>query len=344
MSKFKLSFCMPTRNRAGFIGEALDSIISQANENIEIVIVDGASFDNTTQVVQEYQKKFKNIVYLRLEKNGGVDRDMAKAIELAQGEYCWLFADDDALKPGAINRILNEIGSKDEIYLCNITVCDHEMRPLRSRYWLSKEVNDRVFALHVKDQFIEYCNWANSIGALFSYWSSIVLRREEWNTTGFKEEFAGTAYASAGMLLSFIKRKCRLKYIKDQLVLWRSDNISFQNEGGLVKRFLLDLDGYLKLADAYFSIDLDLKNAFLRVMTREHPWYTIINVTSFIDRPEVWKSFREKMLKFGYSPALVAVCYALGRNRQLISAAVAVKRKILGSLWISKIAGLFCRK
>lgn len=339
-NKIKISICMTTHNRARFIGEALEGIISQANDNVEIVIVDGASTDNTTEVVRKFQQKFNNLVYYRGEKNMGVDRDMATAIELARGEYCWLFSDDDLLKPGAMKRILNEIESGYEIYLCNVTVCDLSMRPLRERYWLSRKVNDRVFNLHDKNELIEYCNKANSIGALFSYWSSIVLRREEWSKTGYNYDFDGTAYALASSLFSFIKRRCRLKYIKSSLVLWRNDNESFQNEGGLVKRFLLDFDGYLQLADKYLSDDRKTRESFLRVMKREHPWYTIINVTSFIESPEVWQQFRTKLLKFGYSPRMVAICYTLSRQKNLVSLAVRIKRKIVKSHWVNKIAGI----
>lgn len=346
MNKIKISICMPTRNRAGFIGETLESVISQSDDSVEIVVVDGASTDNTAEVVQRYQQKFKNLVYYRGEKNGGVDRDMAKAIELARGEYCWLFSDDDSLKSGAIKRILKEIESGYEIYLCNVTACDLSMRPLRERFWLSAEVKDRVFNLREKKELIEYCDKANSIGALFSYWSSIVLRREEWIKTGYNYDFDGTAYALASSLFSFIKRRCRLKYIRSSLVLWRNDNESFQNAGGLVKRFLLDFDGYLQLADKYLSDDRKVRDSFLKVMTREHPWYTIINVASFIDSPEARREFRAKLLKFGYSQKMAAICYVLSRYKNLVSLAVAIKRKVVKSHRLNKIAGalnIFCR-
>ncbi len=343
-SKIKISVCITTRNRDRFIGESLESVISQANDNIEIVVVDGASTDDTTEVIRKYQQKFRNLIYYRGEENFGVDKDMAKCIELSRGEYCWLFSDDDMLKPGAINRILKEIESKYEIYLCNVTACSLQMQPIYDRFWLSADVKDRVFNLHNKNELIEYCNKANSIGALFSFWSSIVLRREEWNKTGFLDEFDGSAYESASVLLSFIKRKCRLKYIRNSLILWRNDNESFQNEGGLVKRFLLDFDGYLQLADKYFSDDKDERNAFLRVMTREHPWYTIINVTSFIDSPEEWRMFKDKLLKVGYNHGMVDICYVLGRYKNLVSLAVKMKRKIVKSPTIRKIASLLSWK
>lgn len=335
--------CMPTHNRARFIGEAIESIISQADDNIEIVIVDGASTDNTTEVVERYRQRFRNLFYYRQKTNGGVDRDMAKAVELARGDYCWLFSDDDSLKPGAIKRILEEIQLGYEIYLCNVTVCNLNMRPIRDRFWLSRRVKDRVFNLHEKKELVEYCDKANSLGALFSFWSSIILSRQEWNKAGYNYDFDGTAYASASVLLSFIKRKCRLKYIRSSLVFWRNDNESFQDAGGLVKRFLLDFNGYLQLADEYLSDDRKARDSFLKVMTREHPWYTIINVSSFIETPEEWMRFRAKLLKFNYTGRMAAICYIMGRNRGLVSLAVAIKRKIARNYYINKVTGLLRR-
>ena len=56
--QIKISMCITTRNRADLIGETLASIISQAGDNIEIVIVDGASTDNTAEVVRGFKQKF----------------------------------------------------------------------------------------------------------------------------------------------------------------------------------------------------------------------------------------------------------------------------------------------
>lgn len=327
----KLSICIPTYNRAGFLGETLESVISQASDNIEIVVVDGASTDNTADVVRLFSQKFRNIVYYRGEKKMGVDRDMAKSIEIAHGEYCWMLSDDDLLAPGAIKRMLKEIEFGYEIYLCNVTACDLFMRPITDRIFLSENVKDRVFNLQNKNELMEYCNKAKSIGALFSYMSSIVLLREEWNKTGYNYDFDGSAYALASSLLSFIKRRCRLKYIKEPLILWRNDNESFQNAGGLAKRFLLDFDGYLRLADRYLSYDLAVRDSFLKVMTREHPWYTIINATSFIDSSEEWGQFKARLLKFGYNRTIVTVCYMLGRQKKLVSLGVKMKRRIVRS-------------
>lgn len=329
--QIKLSICIPTYNRAKFIGETLESIVSQAGDNVEIVIVDGASTDGTAQVVDGYRKKFRNLAYFRSEKNMGVDRDMAKTIELARGQYCWMFSDDDLLKAGAIKTILKEIESGYEIYLCNITACDLKMSPYKEMSWLSTKIKDRVFNLHDKEEFKFYCDNANSIGALFSYMCSIILRRQEWNNAEYDYNFDGSAYALASSLISFIKRKCRLKYIRSSLVLWRNDNESFQHKGGLVKRFLLDFDGYLPLADKYLSDDCKLRDSFLKVMIREHPWYTIVHVVSLIDDRQLWQQFKNKLIAFGYSPVMVEFFRFWSRNQSLVMIAVKLKRKLVRS-------------
>jgi glycosyltransferase involved in cell wall biosynthesis len=81
-------------------------------EAVEIVIVDGGSTDDTEQVIRGYQASFPGIRYIKsivsdqTPSNEGFDRDCNYAVEVAEGEYCWLMTDDDLLLPGAIRTIL----------------------------------------------------------------------------------------------------------------------------------------------------------------------------------------------------------------------------------------------
>ena len=109
MKKPLLSVCIATYNRAEYIGKTLESIIPQLTDEVEIVIADGASTDNTSRVVKHYAEACKQINYIQLPSKGGVDQDYCKAVELANGEYCWLFTDDDLIQPMAISTALNEI-------------------------------------------------------------------------------------------------------------------------------------------------------------------------------------------------------------------------------------------
>src|SRR6185503_3718487 len=100
----KLSFCIPTFNFGPFIGETLRSIIDQADERVQIVIVDGGSTDDTSAIVAQATARFPQIKFIRREKRYGIYLDILETVIQADGEYCWLFSSDDLLAPGALVR------------------------------------------------------------------------------------------------------------------------------------------------------------------------------------------------------------------------------------------------
>ena len=117
--KYKLSICIPTYNRGDFIGQTLESIVDQIKDNVEIVIVDGASKDNTKTVVEYFKNKYNFINYYCEEKNSGFDIDCDKSIKYAKGKYCWLMPDDDLMKPNAISRVLEVLNESHELIIVN---------------------------------------------------------------------------------------------------------------------------------------------------------------------------------------------------------------------------------
>ena len=100
-SAIRLSVCIATFNRADFIGQTLDAILEQVTPEVELVVVDGASQDQTAAVMAQYLVRYPHIVYRREAENSGVDRDFDKAVAYASGEYCWLMSDDDVIKCSA---------------------------------------------------------------------------------------------------------------------------------------------------------------------------------------------------------------------------------------------------
>ena len=71
----KLSICIATFNRSKFISETLDSILAQLDSRVEIIVVDGASPDNTKDVLEEYIYRNPQLKYYCEQVNSGVDAD-----------------------------------------------------------------------------------------------------------------------------------------------------------------------------------------------------------------------------------------------------------------------------
>lgn len=90
----KLSIIVPTWNRAEFLQRCVDSILGQSYQNIEIIIINDCSTDNTTEVVKEKYGKNKKVVYIENETNLGPGGNRQKAYLVSTGEYI-IFADDD---------------------------------------------------------------------------------------------------------------------------------------------------------------------------------------------------------------------------------------------------------
>ena len=141
----KLSICIATLNRARFIGETLDCILGQMESGVQLVVVDGASSDNTAEVMAQYCSRYPEVVYRRELTNSGVDADYDKAVGYATGEYCWLMTDDDLLKPGAVRRVLEAMAENPELIVVNAEVRSADLSEVMEKQRLQDAANRAGF-------------------------------------------------------------------------------------------------------------------------------------------------------------------------------------------------------
>jgi hypothetical protein len=99
-----VSIITPSYNSASFIKESINSVLSQTYENWEMIIVDDASKDNTTEIIEEYIKKDSRIKLIRLEKNSGPAIARNEAIKKAKGRYIAFLDADDLWLPEKLDR------------------------------------------------------------------------------------------------------------------------------------------------------------------------------------------------------------------------------------------------
>jgi glycosyltransferase involved in cell wall biosynthesis len=107
---YNLSICIPTYNRSSHLANVIEKFIPIIkNKNIEIVISDNNSSDNTTDVLAPFLDKYSFIKYYKNDFNIGLDLNFLNAIEKSNSNYCWLFSDDDIPLESSINNILENI-------------------------------------------------------------------------------------------------------------------------------------------------------------------------------------------------------------------------------------------
>jgi len=86
-----LTVILPTHNRAGFLRETIESVLSQTFTGFELIVVDDGSTDRTGDVV----KKFPKIHYIRCPINSGVSKARNIGVEQARGQYISFIDSDD---------------------------------------------------------------------------------------------------------------------------------------------------------------------------------------------------------------------------------------------------------
>ncbi len=192
MGDIKLSICIATLNRGPFIGETLESIVQQATDQVEIVVLDGGSSDDTEEIVLAWRQQFPRLSYCRQQTNGGVDQDFARAVELARGEYCWLFSDDDILKQGAIGAVLNAIRGAYDLVIVNAEIRNADLSEVLQSRRLNLAAN-RTYAPEESDRLLA------DAGDYLSFIGCVVIKRQLWISRE-KEKYFGSCFVHVGVI------------------------------------------------------------------------------------------------------------------------------------------------
>jgi glycosyltransferase involved in cell wall biosynthesis len=110
----KASVIIPTFNRAEYLGQAIESVLSQTLQDFEIIVVDDGSTDNTREVALSYKDTRVNYVH---KDNGGVSSARNTGIKTSRGEYIALLDSDDIWLPDNLERKVKILDSHPDIGL-----------------------------------------------------------------------------------------------------------------------------------------------------------------------------------------------------------------------------------
>lgn len=113
-------------NHAHYIEETINSVINQTYPNIELLVIDDGSSDNSVELLTKLQKQHG--FDLLIQENKGLSKTLNEAIARAKGELIVPFGSDDIMLPERITTQVNYIQDKPEVGICasNMDIIDSE--------------------------------------------------------------------------------------------------------------------------------------------------------------------------------------------------------------------------
>jgi len=148
-----VSVIMATKNRGYLLENTIETIEDSFYKNIELIVIDDCSTDNTSEVLMSLQDKYKNIVYLRNHASQGLSRSRMLGVNLAKGQFIYFSDDDDTVLANRASTPLDWIMSHP--YL-DVVYCD---------YALTTNGKDVLYSNCRPYDFMEYLNLEFSIGS-----------------------------------------------------------------------------------------------------------------------------------------------------------------------------------
>ena len=195
-----LSICIPTRNRADVLNLCLKSIVEDPDfsDNIEIVVSDNCSTDNTKDIVMSYSENSQNIKYFRNDTDVGGDRNILMSLERGTGTFLKLNNDYSIFKEGALGFLLHEIQENIEekpvlyFHKGNSSSCERE---------IITDFND----------ILKKEKWSMSWIGSYGYWKDDFQNFEE------RDRRISTMFQQVDWFIRSFKKKKKIIYLSKEL-------------------------------------------------------------------------------------------------------------------------------
>ena len=264
-----LSIIIPVYNVELYLGQCLDSILSQSFRNYEIICIDDCSEDKSFSILKDYEKKDSRITVLQNEKNLGVGLTRNIGLLKAKGEYIHFIDPDDWLEEDVYEILLSKLAqySKLDMLYFNYKLFDNETGTAENFVFKNQDILDKV--LHpiknpeVFDNWDRYC-WIKLFRRNFLIENNIFFK--DYISLSDVEHSALTYTKAESIVYTDIKVINYRTKRKNSLVSQSEKNIqgtfeSFLNNRKLYEKLPTELK-YRMLGADYFLLTTGIPNAY----------------------------------------------------------------------------------
>lgn len=292
----------PTYNRAGFIEETIESVFAQSYPNIEYIIINDGSTDDTASIL----KKYAGIAKIINKENGGQVDCLTLGWSLAKGVYLSYLSDDDILKPDAVSKILRHF-SKSPKAVCvypDSDLIDPNGRLIKEK--ICRPTNYDSLVINQECHIGPGAIFTRDVYELVGPWSKelkIAPDREFWMRVGFKGEieFLNDVLASYRMHESSLSYKLTVpKHIFEYIVVM---DAYFKSE--YIKESLISrkneayAKAYLVVARAYLrALEFSEAYRFLLTARNQSPRHVGLKEVLLLIKSAFGKYYRSLVWRF----------------------------------------------
>lgn len=277
MSTPLISIFTAVYNHENFLDDYFKSIIKQTYKNIELILIDDASTDNSLIVIEkwlpELKERFENLTFISRRENKGLIFNCNESIAIANGKYFTGFASDDVMFKTNIEEKVTFLERNPE----KAMVCSDVYYgiSLSSKKYTSH--NPKIFN---KNIFQKLINNGNMIFA-----PSVVLRKKVLEEIGgYNNKYTFEDYPT----WLEITYRYEIGYIKKPLVFYRLSPNSLSR----------DVDKFKIMIDSHMQILLDMESKYkVDISKGINSLYTKASIFFFLNEMKFYREYRKKVTK-----------------------------------------------
>jgi len=247
-----ISVIIPNYNHAQYLKQRIDSVLNQTYLNIECIILDDCSTDNSHEIIELYQDhpKVSHVEY-NIKNSGSTFNQWEKGVSLAKGEFIWIAESDDWAELDFLEEAYTKFQEDNEIGLvyCNsnmiingvvtTTLSDIKINILNNKKWTSDYIHEGNY--EIIDSLSLCCSINNVSAVLFRKTVLVKVLPFDLNFKYLGDWYSYLKMASIS----------KIAYINKTLNNYRDHHSNISKQGPKSYTYLLEL---IKLYDLIFQL------------------------------------------------------------------------------------------
>ena len=146
MNNKKVSIIVPVYNVENYLERCVNSIINQTYKNLEIILINDGSSDNSPKICDKFAEQDKRVKVVHKE-NGGVSSARNKGLDIATGDYVEFVDSDDYIEPNCVETLVNKIQDND------LVICGYNLKNNKNTMMAFEEESVLDFRINQKQFF-----------------------------------------------------------------------------------------------------------------------------------------------------------------------------------------------